>query len=33
MDNNIKNIGKNKKYLTVTYGCQMNLVRCILTTH
>ena len=25
--------GKRKKHLTVTYGCQMNAVRCIFISH
>lgn len=33
MNETYRNSGKGKKYLTVTYGCQMNAVRCIFISH
>lgn len=32
-DEYFKKTGKRKKHLTVTYGCQMNSVRCIFISH
>lgn len=29
-DRHFETTGKRRKHLTVTYGCQMNAVRCIL---
>lgn len=32
-DEYFKKTGKRKKHLTVTFGCQMNPVRCIFISH